>query len=244
MSVDQGKLLELADDIENRGDKWAADKLRGLAQPAEAVLDRPARVAGRDFHPGQPVQQVIGRANAHYDATHDAAQGAVAVVIPNAVGVEIAWINPPSAGRPPVGTRLYTHPQAAPAQGDGKEWIAGYMQGANDYVGGTQGALDQDELRADAEMAQRHYDAELAASSSPEVRADPGIEVGGTQHGPAPSQEPVVVDAAMIERAKGPLPASFLIPASDWQRGFNDALKLIYEELPAALRAAINTKQK
>jgi hypothetical protein len=43
----------------------------GAAPPsAPAVLDRPARVAGRDFAAGQPEQQVIGRAQAHYDAQH------------------------------------------------------------------------------------------------------------------------------------------------------------------------------
>lgn len=42
---------------------------------------------------------------------------AVAEVIENVVGVEIAWSHPPSHGRPPVGTKLYTHP--APAVDDG-----------------------------------------------------------------------------------------------------------------------------
>lgn len=36
----------------------------------EAVLDRPARVGGRDFLAGQLVQQVVGRAHAEYDRFH------------------------------------------------------------------------------------------------------------------------------------------------------------------------------
>lgn len=34
----------------------------------------------------------------------------VAEVIDNKVGVFIAWTKPPSSGRPPAGTKLYTHP--------------------------------------------------------------------------------------------------------------------------------------
>lgn len=37
---------------------------------------------------------------------------AVAVVIDDRIGVELAWAKPPSAGRPPVGTKLYTAPPA------------------------------------------------------------------------------------------------------------------------------------
>lgn len=37
---------------------------------------------------------------------------AVAIVIENRIGVELAWTKPPSAGRPPVGTKLYTAPPA------------------------------------------------------------------------------------------------------------------------------------
>lgn len=38
----------------------------------------------------------------------------VAIVIPNNVGIELAWINPPSAGRPPPGTKLYALPPQPP----------------------------------------------------------------------------------------------------------------------------------
>lgn len=40
------------------------------ASSAAGVLDKPARVAGRDFLPGEPVQRVIGRAHAHYNRHH------------------------------------------------------------------------------------------------------------------------------------------------------------------------------
>lgn len=39
--------------------------------PGEAVLDLPARVAGRDFAAGQSTRQVIGRAQAHYEVHHE-----------------------------------------------------------------------------------------------------------------------------------------------------------------------------
>ncbi|WP_057917045.1 hypothetical protein [Lysobacter antibioticus] len=45
----------------------------------------------------------------------------VAVVVSNAVGVEIVWANPPSHGRPPVGTKLYSAP---PSQDDEDAAIA------------------------------------------------------------------------------------------------------------------------
>lgn len=37
---------------------------------ARGVLDRPARVSGRDFFKGEPTQRVIGRAHAEYDRYH------------------------------------------------------------------------------------------------------------------------------------------------------------------------------
>ncbi|MFD5929356.1 hypothetical protein ACFWGO_32640, partial [Streptomyces griseoaurantiacus] len=37
---------------------------------AEPVLDRPARVGGRDFPAGSLIQQVIGRAHAEFDRYH------------------------------------------------------------------------------------------------------------------------------------------------------------------------------
>lgn len=37
---------------------------------AEPILDRPARVGGRDFPAGALIQQVIGRAHAEYDRHH------------------------------------------------------------------------------------------------------------------------------------------------------------------------------
>lgn len=55
---------------------WSV-RIRSIAaslaeQPAkgEAVLVRPARVLGRNFMPGQPVEQVIGRAHYVYDLHH------------------------------------------------------------------------------------------------------------------------------------------------------------------------------
>lgn len=56
-------------------DEFAAD-LAALTEakqqgPGEAVLDLPARVAGRDFAAGQSTRQVIGRAQAHYEVHHE-----------------------------------------------------------------------------------------------------------------------------------------------------------------------------
>lgn len=69
---------------------------------------------------------------------------AVAEVIENVVGVEIAWSHPPSHGRPPVGTKLYTHP--APAVDDGVvrdaaryRWLCEEIE--NGAVYGVSGAL-------------------------------------------------------------------------------------------------------
>lgn len=66
-------LCEFANDYLNvEGDnleKWA-DRLAALTPQPPAVLERPARVAGRDFLPGELVQQVIGRAHAHYNVYH------------------------------------------------------------------------------------------------------------------------------------------------------------------------------
>lgn len=46
----------------------------------------------------------------------------VAVVVENTIGVEIVWVNPPPAIRPPVGTKLYTAPQP-PALPDGWQLV-------------------------------------------------------------------------------------------------------------------------
>jgi hypothetical protein len=64
-----------------RRDQHAAGTWRSCAReleaaltreaPKEGVLDRPARVAGRDFAAGQSVRQVIGRAQAHYEVHHE-----------------------------------------------------------------------------------------------------------------------------------------------------------------------------
>jgi hypothetical protein len=55
-----------------------------------------------------------------YNAASPQVQGgeAVAEVIENRVGIEIAWSKPPSAGRPPPGTKLYASPQRAPGVSD------------------------------------------------------------------------------------------------------------------------------
>ncbi len=58
------------------------------------------------------------------------------------------------------------HQHKTPAgDGDGRDaWIAGYMQGANEYRKGLSDALDQDELRADAVLSQQHYAADRGAA--------------------------------------------------------------------------------
>ena len=141
--------------------KWSRERIDGIAARLRASGDEEAAtLIELQCEAGIAAEQEL------LDTTHDAAQGAVAKVVGFDRGLpDLEWVNTVPLAK---GDNLYTHPQVAPAQGDGKEWIAGYMQGANDYVGGAQGALDQDELRADAEMAQRHYAAELAAAPSQE----------------------------------------------------------------------------
>jgi hypothetical protein len=64
-----------------------------------------------------PPEATFGPILARLDALAAAPDGAqaVAVVVPNAVGVEIVWADPPSHGRPPPGTKLYTAPPSQPA---------------------------------------------------------------------------------------------------------------------------------
>lgn len=142
MSIDHGKLLALADDIENRGDKWAADKLRALAQPAEAVE------GGTDeYRRGYADGVAAIKASPYYDGsadTHrlaDAAQGAVAwyafADTEKWVTLDRSEADDNRAEGCQVRPLIFgdTRPQAAPAQGDGSPDVR-EVDGALDEVVG------------------------------------------------------------------------------------------------------------
>ena len=62
----------------------------------------------RNLVPDIEADSLADSALAVLSAIVDRAGEPVAIVIPNVIGVDLAWLHPPSSGRPPVGTRLYT----------------------------------------------------------------------------------------------------------------------------------------